>query len=764
MAALSLGVLGIRAQSYTWTGGGPGTDWSTANNWDIGVPAQGLNTNVFFGPNNATAFTSTLDSNYTIGTATVTAGAGPFTLKNAAASVLTIDTTFWNYSPNPVAIDLPLAGGGVLFLAGTGTLTLDSVSNTYSGLTRLTNGTLADGAANAYSPNSVVTIANPGILKVNFNETIAGLSDDFSGGNGSVVLANNTTLKISGNNFTTFSGAITGLGGIEMDVGGALTLSGPNTYSGNTTLNAGILSDLISNSFSPNSLYVLSGSANLDVNDTEVVGGLQGAGGTVNIGSDGSLTDTTALNPVFSGTINGPGGLVISGTGTQTLSGMSTYSGGTTVQSELFVGSSTNGPPSSFTAGPVGTGPLTFIDTAEFSPSANVTIANPIFFNDDVQYVDNDDGGNFNMTLTGLIQGSSGFAWCTPGTLELSGANTFTGGVDMREGTLLLGISTVGPAGNVTSGPIGTGGLILDTGTVLASAIPSATFANAITLTGNAQIGAGPSDNTALNITGQIGGAAILTYSGGPTGSLTLSNANSYIGDTMILGGTLVAANTQAFGYGLNNVVLNGGGLDVASGVTISNNINSFGTANPVSGSGTIATLLNVDNTVLLSPGDPLGTLNFSAGLKLAPSGSMTFKLYDANGAPGVGFGAFNVTGGILNITATSGTFTFNVNTIDALGNPAGALNFNSSNSYSWMFGTAANPIAGFNSADFTINTSGFANATNGGFFSLSNTGNNLFLNFTPIPEPTTWAMLGLGIAAVAPFAISRRRRRRFRA
>ncbi len=764
MAALSLGAVGIRAQSYTWTGGGPGTDWSTANNWDLGVPPQGLNTNVFFGPNNLTPFTSTLDSNYTIGTATVTSNAGAFTLTNAAASVLTVDTTFYSYSSNPVALDLGIAGGGVLYLVGTGTVTIHSTNNTYSGLTRITNGVLADAAPNAYSPNSVVTLASPGVLDVNFNEKIAGLSDDFSGGNGSVVLANNTTLKIAGNNFTNFSGALTGLGGLEMDIGGALSLSGSNSYFGNTTLNAGLLADLSSNNFSPNSLYVLSGSANLDVTGNETIGGLQGAGGTVNISSAEVLTVTTALNPVYSGVIAGAGGLVIGGTGTQTLSGMSTYSGGTTVQSELFVGSSTNGPPSSFTAGPVGIGPLTFVFLAEFSPSANVTIANPIFLNDDVQYVDNDDGGSFNMTLTGLIQGPSGLEWCTPGTLELSGANTFTGGVDMREGTLLLGLSTVGPAGNVTSGPIGTGGLVLDNSTVLASAIPSATFANAITLTGNTQIGAGSSDNTALTLSGQISGAGLLAYSAGPTGSLTLSNANSYIGNTTIEGGTLIAANTQAFGFGLNHIILDGGGLDVASTASISNTIQGMGTADPISGSGTITTNVKIDNAFLLSPGDPLGTLTFSNGLRLAPNGSMTLKLYDASGMPGSGWGFLNVSGGNLNITATARTFSFNVNTIDAFGNPAAALNFNSATSYSWKFATATNPIVGFNASDFNINTSGFTNATNGGFFSISNAGDNLFLNFTPVPEPTTWAMLGLGIAAVAPFAISRRRRRRMRA
>jgi fibronectin-binding autotransporter adhesin len=763
-AALALGVPGAHAQSFIWTGPTSDTNWTTPGNWNLGVPPQGVGTNLFFGPNNPTAFTSTVDTNYTVGSAEVTGAAGPFTLNNSGSSVLTIDSTFWNFSANPVAINAPIAGGGVLFLMGTGSVTLGSLSNTYSGLTRVTNGTLTDGAPGTFSPNSVVTIASPGILSVAFNETIAGLSDDFSGGNGTVTVANNQTLTIAGPSITTFSGAITGLGGLQLNGPGMLTVSGANTYGGPTTLNGGTLADSAPNSFSLNSTVTLAGSATLNANDDETVAGLQGAGGTVNIGSGATLTLSTPNNPVFSGLIAGAGGLIIGGTGTQTLSGMSTYSGGTVVQSELFVGSSTNGPPSSFTAGPVGTGPLTFVFMAEFSPAANVTIANAIVFNDDVQYVDNDDGGSFNMTLTGAISGSSGFAWCTPGVLELTGANTFLGGVDMREGTLLLGSSTVGPPTGIVSGPIGTGGLTLDSGTVLAAALPSVTLANAINLTGNTQIGAGPSDGNALSLTGQITGSGIITYSAGASGTLTLGGANSYIGDTMVDGGTVIAANDIAFGNAGNHIVLDGGGLDVASTAAIGNTILGVGSANPVSGSGTITSHLTIDSTFDLSPGDPLGTLTFSNGLKLAPNGTMTFKLYDAGGAPGTGWGFLNVSAGNLNITASSGMFAFNVTTIGLTGNSAPALNFNASSAYSWEFATAANPIAGFNASDFTLNTTGFANATSGGFFSLTETGNNLFLNFTPVPEPTTWSMTALGIAVLSPFAISRRRRRRMRA
>lgn len=658
--ALSLGSSGVLAQSYIWTGLGGNSNWTTALNWDLGVPNQGSGTHLTFG--NLTPYVSTVNTAYTVGNITVIFLSADFSLNSLASSVLTLDGTFRNFSANTVAINAAIAGPGGFQLRGSGTTLFGSTSNTYSGSTMLSSGIMTDAAANSFSPNSTVVLSGSGTLNASFDETI---------------------------------------------------------------------------------------------------GGLQGAGGTVTLATSGkTLTLNTSANPSFSGTIGGPGSLVIGGTGTQTLSGLNTYSGGTIVQSELFVGSSTNGPPTGFTAGPVGTGLLAFEFLAEFSPSANVTIANPIFLNDDVQYIDNDDGGNFNMTLTGLITGPSGLEWCTPGILELTGANTFQGGVDMREGTLLLGSSTIGPPTGIISGPIGTGGLVLDTGTDLAAVLPSVTLANPIDITGNTQIGAGPSDNNALILSGAITGGGAVTFSAGPTGTLTLSGANSYNGDTTISGGTLIAANSLAFGCSSNNVNLNGGGLDVASGVTISNNINTTAGGNTVSGSGTIGTRLTIDGQIALSPGDPLGILTFTNGLKFARNGTLTLKLYDASGAPGTGFGALNITAGNLNITASSGSFALNVTTINALGNPAAALNFNSATGYSWMF-ASANNIVSFSASDFTINTTGFQNATSGGLFSVSNVGNNLFLNFTPVPEPATWAMTALGIAVFAPFAISRRRRRR---
>jgi hypothetical protein len=61
------------------------------------------------------------------------------------------------------------------------------------------------------------------------------------------------------------------------------------------------------------------------------------------------------------------------------------------------------------------------------------------------------------------------------------------------------------------------------------------------------------------------------------------------------------------------------------------------------------------------------------------------------------------------------------------------------------------------------LNTSAFSNALNSGTFSLSVTefaggSAGLFLNFTPVPEPSTWALLIAGLGAIGFVSLRRHR------
>jgi hypothetical protein len=71
----------------------------------------------------------------------------------------------------------------------------------------------------------------------------------------------------------------------------------------------------------------------------------------------------------------------------------------------------------------------------------------------------------------------------------------------------------------------------------------------------------------------------------------------------------------------------------------------------------------------------------------------------------------------------------------------------------------SATSISEFNAGFLNINVSGFLNPVNRGTFSVGKSSNDLDLNFTPVPEPSTWAMLAGGLFALGGAALRRRRR-----
>ena len=129
-----------------------------------------------------------------------------------------------------------LNGPRSLEKTGTGTLVLTG-ANTYTGSTSVNQGTLQAGAANTLSPASALNVAAGATLALNnFNQTVGSLA-----GAGSVTLGS-ATLTAGGNNTsTTFSGIIGGTGGLTKVGTGTLILSGANTYTGATNVNAGTL-------------------------------------------------------------------------------------------------------------------------------------------------------------------------------------------------------------------------------------------------------------------------------------------------------------------------------------------------------------------------------------------------------------------------------------------------------------------------------------------------------------------------------------------
>lgn len=133
-----------------------------------------------------------------------------------------------------------ITGAGFLTKQGTGTLTLTSAGNTYTGATDVAQGTLQAGAANTFSSASAHTVASGAVLDLaGYNQTLASLNNS-----GTVKLSSNTgatpgtVLKVTGayvgNNGNLGLSTVLGADGSATD---KLLLSGASAVaSGSTTV------------------------------------------------------------------------------------------------------------------------------------------------------------------------------------------------------------------------------------------------------------------------------------------------------------------------------------------------------------------------------------------------------------------------------------------------------------------------------------------------------------------------------------------------
>lgn len=133
-----------------------------------------------------------------------------------------------------------------------------------SGITIKTNATVIIRSAGDAIGNSVdVTVEAGGTLNVQKNDTIGGLAGD------GLVAINGGTFALTvnnGNETTTFGGVISGAGcQLAKNGTGTLSLTGVNTYSGNTTISAGTLALGVGGSIASTPLIAVAGGATFDV-------------------------------------------------------------------------------------------------------------------------------------------------------------------------------------------------------------------------------------------------------------------------------------------------------------------------------------------------------------------------------------------------------------------------------------------------------------------------------------------------------------------
>jgi autotransporter-associated beta strand protein len=128
---------------------------------------------------------------------------------------------------------------------------------------------------------------------------------------------------------------------------GTLTLEGTNTYTGGTTINAGVLKigGTSGNVLSNNGFVILANTSGAQLNlngKTETIGSLSGggtSGGHIVLGTSGALTVNQYTNTTYNGVISGNGSFTKTSYGVLTLNGQNTYTGGTTLSGgEVIIG------------------------------------------------------------------------------------------------------------------------------------------------------------------------------------------------------------------------------------------------------------------------------------------------------------------------------------------------------------------------------------------------------------------------------------------
>ncbi len=627
------------AQSVTGTGGiDPGLPGPPLPHWNVGSDLD---------------IGREIDATLTIaggGTVTSQTGRIGYSLNRSGTVAVTGTGSSWTNSGD---LHIGYLGAGNLTIANGGKvgsiatfLTTDAASSAtleLLGTAASGRGVLETGQIINGSGNATLTL-NGGVLRATRDEAayLSGFPALTIGGNGISFDSNGHAIGVS----TDLSGS----GGLTKLGTGTLALSGINSYTGDTVIQAGRLVSDGAASLSPDSNVTIATGATLEIASSPflfaTIGSLSGTG-AVTIGSGATLiTGWTDASRTFSGSFSGDGALGFTGAGTQIHTGTGTLGGGFTTCActsgqfvirggslsfggdvQILGGSlrvdqggrlDNNGRTlfiaSSATVDGIGSSIATGITLLQgFTGTTSLTVSNGAALTGS--------GGasliGFGGTVEALVTGT-GSLWSigggglsiAPGAITATSVTVSDGGeLRVTSGDLQiaapgrLNIGTGGRAGSVNV----MAGAIVNDGAIVAN------FADSYTQPG------------------EIAGSGSLTKTG--TGTLTLSGTSSYTGATTVNGGALL----------VNGSIAASSGVAVAAGALIG-------------GAGNLPS--TVINGGTLSPGNSPGTLTVNGNLTLNPGSTYLAEIQGASAD------RVNVTGtaslaGSLRIVPLGGAYTF---------------------------------------------------------------------------------------------------------